>query len=153
MVDGFFVMKPYKAKIGYPMVVLINNGIRNYQYVHRLVAEAFLPNPNKLPLVNHKDENKENNNVENLEWCSPSYNTSYNGAAKKRATLRVSNMPIGYKATKNGEVYFFKTIKDLGQFIGKKKETAFYYLSKSPTHICKGFLLERIKPKRRTKNG
>lgn len=153
MVDGFFVMKPYKAKIGYQMVVLINNGIRNYQYVHRLVAEAFLPNPSNYPLVNHKDENKENNNVENLEWCSPSYNTSYNGAAKKRTIARVSNMPIGYKASKGNEVHFFKKVEDLGAFLGRDKHAALYYLNKSPTHVCNGFLLERIKPKRRTKNG
>ena len=50
--------------------------------VHRLVAEAFLPNPNNLPQVNHKDENKLNNSVDNLEWCDQTYNIRYSKAVK-----------------------------------------------------------------------
>lgn len=52
------------------------------KYVHRLVAEAFLPNPQNLPCVNHKDENKSNNSVNNLEWCDYSYNARYSYAVK-----------------------------------------------------------------------
>lgn len=66
----------------------INLSIDNkYQsvYIHRLVAEAFIPNPDNLPCVNHKDENKLNNNIDNLEWCSVAYNNTW-GTARQRAS-------------------------------------------------------------------
>lgn len=53
--------------------------------VHRLVAEAFIPNPDNLPCINHKDEDKLNNNVDNLEWCTVKYNTNY-GTSLQRGT-------------------------------------------------------------------
>lgn len=52
--------------------------------VHRLVAEAFIPNPNNYPIINHIDENTQNNCVENLEWCTHSYNALYGDAQKRR---------------------------------------------------------------------
>lgn len=71
---------------GYPMVTLYakpNCGKK--VKVHRLVAEAFIPNPNGYDTINHKDENRANNSVDNLEWCTKAYNTVYNGA-RQRAT-------------------------------------------------------------------
>lgn len=70
---------------GYLTVTLYNNSIGKKVKIHRLVAEAFLPNPNNLPIINHKDEDKTNNNVDNLEWCTKLYNNTYNGL-RNRAT-------------------------------------------------------------------
>lgn len=70
------VLSPKVTQTGYYEVVLIGaDGARHSKRVHRLVAEAFIPNPDKLPYINHIDENKQNNNVTNLEWCTPKHNS------------------------------------------------------------------------------
>ena len=71
------ILKPKKDKGGYLQVNLSKDGKDKWCTVHRLVATAFLPNLDNLPQVNHIDENKENNCVQNLEWCSRSYNINY----------------------------------------------------------------------------
>jgi hypothetical protein len=77
----------YKGKIikpaihnGYYAVTLHKNGFKKTLKIHRLVATHFIPNPQNLPCVNHKDENKLNNHVENLEWCTIKYNSNYGNA-------------------------------------------------------------------------
>lgn len=62
---------------GYRQVELVKNGKRKMLTVHRLVAQAFIPNPDGLTSINHKDEDKTNNRVENLEWCDKRYNFWY----------------------------------------------------------------------------
>lgn len=62
---------------GYPYVILYKDTKIQRKRIHRLVAEAFIPNPDNLPEVNHKDENKANNRVDNLEWCTHKYNFDY----------------------------------------------------------------------------
>ena len=77
--------REYKGKIltpctdnqGYLHIALHNNGKRKTVRVHRLVAEAFINNTDNCKYINHKDENKQNNNAENLEWCSAKYNCNY----------------------------------------------------------------------------
>lgn len=71
------ILKPGTNKYGYLIVILCKNGKVKHFYVHRLVAEAFIPNPHNYPCVNHKDECKTNNNVNNLEWCTYTYNNNY----------------------------------------------------------------------------
>lgn len=62
---------------GYLKVNLCKDGAKKTHLVHRLVAEAFIPNPDNLPCINHVSENKLNNRVENLEYCSHAYNNAY----------------------------------------------------------------------------
>ena len=81
---------------GYPQVTLTKKSVGARLYVHRLVAEAFIPNPLHLPLINHKDENKKNNCVDNLEWCTYAYNATYRGA-KERQTRSFRGKPLSEK--------------------------------------------------------
>lgn len=83
------ILKPFTRGDGYVFVPLSKNGTRCTKSVHRLVAEAFIPNPDNLPEVNHKDENKSNNELGNLEWCDQEYNSNY-GTSKVRLGDKVA---------------------------------------------------------------
>lgn len=84
----------------YRCVILSNRGNQKGFTIHRLVAKAFLPNPDNLPQINHKDENKLNNRVDNLEWCSAKYNMNYGTCIKRRAkTQRETGCQINNKAS------------------------------------------------------
>lgn len=78
------LMKQDKKKNGYLQVNLKRQAVNKQFLIHRLVAVAFLPNPDGLATVNHKDENKENNSVDNLEWCSQSYNNHFGKGYRTR---------------------------------------------------------------------
>ena len=82
------IMKPCRSNNGYMQVHLTKDGTTKSFKIHRLVAEAFIPNPLNLPQVNHIDENKENNEAWNLEWCTASYNMNYKDGQKRRALNR-----------------------------------------------------------------
>ena len=100
------ILKPYKKKNGYLQVKLRNKNHIKYETIHRLVAQAFLPNPTKLPSINHKDENKENNNVDNLEWCSVGYNNTYGSrieSLKRKLNRRIKQYDLEGKFIKEYE--------------------------------------------------
>lgn len=80
--DGLLSQRTYKS--GYKYVNLYKEGRMYSVKVHRLVANAFIPNPNNYPQVNHKDENVANNNVTNLEWCNAKYNMTYNNLQERQ---------------------------------------------------------------------
>lgn len=79
---------------GYCRVHLCKKGKAKWHTIHRLVAKAFIPNPDNLPQVNHKDEDKVNNNVENLEWCDNKYNTKYGTRNKRISNAQINNKSI-----------------------------------------------------------
>lgn len=101
------IMKPTPDTKGYLRISFYENGKSRTFKVHRLVAQAFIPNPENLPQVNHKDENKSNNAVSNLEWCTNSYNRNY-GTATERTRLANTNCkstsaPV--KCLETGEIF------------------------------------------------
>ena len=96
-------LKPNQTADGYFRVELSDKGKRKKFLVHRLVAEAYIPNPNSLPIINHKDEIKTHNYINNLEWCDNKYNVSYSYGKK-------------VKCVETGEI--FNSLAEAGRYIG-----------------------------------
>lgn len=94
------ILKQVEDGGGYLFVLLCKNGKGKMFKVHRLVAQAFTPNPNNYPQVNHKDENKQNNCVWNLEWCDCKYNINY-GTGIERRIEKVSKTVLQYDLNGN----------------------------------------------------
>ena len=84
------ILDPQTRKGGYKAISLSKDGKVKSFLVHRLVAMAFIPNPNNLPHINHKDETPSNNVVDNLEWCDQKYNSNY-GTSKERISAKLKN--------------------------------------------------------------
>lgn len=95
------ILKPFISGNGHLQVRLCKNKTSKLLYVHRLVAQAFLPNQHNLPCINHIDENKQNNVVSNLEWCTHKYNINY-GTCIKRVAKALSKKV--YQYSKEGEL-------------------------------------------------
>lgn len=99
------ILKLGKNKDGYYVVYLCKNSKDKKHRVHRLIAQAFLTNPNNLPCVNHKDENKENNCISNLEFCTQEYNANY-GTRNERIS-KTNSKPI-LQLSKSGNIILRK---------------------------------------------
>ena len=103
----------------YLLVRLNKDGQCRHKLVHRLVAEAFIPNPNNLPQINHKDENPHNNRWDNLEWCDQYYNNHY-GTAKERAA-KTRGYPVVQMDMDGNEIARFYSAKEAARSIGKSQ--------------------------------
>ena len=104
---GGITLKPSYDKDGYLMVNLYKNGVIKTKKIHRLVTEAFIPNPESHPEVNHRDEVKTNNYVENLEWCTREHNLNY-GTRNERSS-RTNSKKVKAVNIKTGEVLTFNS--------------------------------------------
>lgn len=107
------VLKQFDNVNGYLTVNIQTNGKWATKRVNRLVAQAFIPNPNCLPQVNHKDCNRKNNNVENLEWCDNSYNMQYRekfGKALGSSVVAVNLSTL--------EVLYFRSQREASRILG-----------------------------------
>ena len=129
------ILKPFRNKGGYLLVGLCKNGEQKKCKVHRLVAQTFIPNPDNLPEVNHKDEDKTNNFVHNLEWCDVKYNINY-GTRIKRISEKMTNGKLSkpvLQYTKSGEfVKEWKSASDVQRNLG--------YFQNSISNCCNGKL-------------
>lgn len=105
-------------KDGYLLVKLKDKGIERTFKVHRLVAAAFIENPNNYPTINHKDEDKKNNNVENLEWCTRYYNNHYSNLIERM--VDGSRVPC-LAFYPDGKVELYRSVADAGRATGDGK--------------------------------
>lgn len=103
----------------YMVVRLSDSGRQVHALVHRLVAQAFIPNPHNLPQVNHKDEDKSNNRADNLEWCDQYYNNHYGTAIERSAVTR------GRKVVQcdldGNEIARYNSAREAARAIGKSQ--------------------------------
>ena len=100
-----------------------NNGNRKQFKVHRLVAQTYIPNPNNLPLVNHKNEIKTNNYINNLEWCNEKYNSNYGTRNEKNSVSNRGNkkQSMSVKCIETGIVY--NSILEASKATGVSRQT------------------------------
>lgn len=111
---------------GYIRICLLNDNKKNKKiYHHKLIAQVFIPNPKKLPIINHIDNNKQNNNINNLEWCTQSHNMKHNASIKK-TTRKVGQYDIKSKKLINTYI----SIKDASNETNT--------LITSIIHVCAG---------------
>lgn len=104
--DGHHILEKILSQSftkGYLKVGLSKNGKCKTIYVHKLVADAFIPNPNNLPEINHKDENKENNMVDNLERCTYYYNIHYGSAIERGRNKQLNSKKTSKSVVKIGK--------------------------------------------------
>lgn len=138
-----YELKQYINQDGYLAVTLVFNdcGNRSPFLIHRLVAMMYIPNPENYPVVNHKDSIKTNNNVDNLEWCSISYNTQYSYDNCDYPSIK--RVKITYP---DGKIVIYPNMSYAGRALGYKNPTTIQHIinrGKSPiSGKLKGAIVE-----------
>lgn len=116
------ILKPKRSQTGYLFVHLSKNGHAHPQRIHRMVAEAFIPNPDRLPTVNHNNEDKTDNRVENLEWCTQAYNNEYGTRTQRSQMSQKQRRPVTMY-TKDGQpLRTFPTLIEAARYIVSELE-------------------------------
>lgn len=111
------ILKQWINKNGYLRVAFRKDSKLVNKPVHRLIAQTFIPNPDNLPQVNHKDCNPQNNSVSNLEWCTPEYNIEYREKYGK-SSAEVSGCPVYALNLDTLEISKFKSQREAGRVLG-----------------------------------
>lgn len=114
---------------GYMYIVLYGKDKKSTATVHRIVAHAFVPNPNNYDCINHKDENKLNNSADNLEWCTKEYNNTYNGKTQRCCKPVIAINPltgeeIEYSSARQAEKYYHTNYKNISAACRGKRPRA-----------------------------
>lgn len=142
---SFTSCKPLKHSIhssGYEYVQFVHNGKHCHALVHRLLAKAFIPNPDNKPCINHIDGNKTNNSLENLEWCTYSENTEHAAKTLKRLTQyqkynKKRERPVQGIYPDGHKTKIFSSIKEASDAIGATKSQLICTL-KGRKKTCRG---------------
>ena len=148
------VLKPHVSENGYLTTTIKQYGKFKSYYIHRLVAQIFIANPDNLPYVNHKSEDRTDNRVENLEWCTAEYNCNYGNHRENliKATLRFTGHPSRIaKLDKQGNLLkAYYSIKAAARDVaGDNWNSASVQISKiikgaKGHHTCCGFKWKKI---------
>lgn len=130
---------PTLKENGYLRVYLSDGKKQRFHYLHRLIAKTFIPNPNNLPVVNHKDGDKLNNTVDNLEWCTVSQNSRH-----AVSIGLIKTMPIKYygaiypsiaeASRETGRMY--RTIIKYGEVLSEDEKQLYFASKRSSTKSC-----------------
>lgn len=153
------ILKPSISTVGYEIVILKNSNDYRLTSIHRLVAEHFIPNPNNLSDVNHKDENKLNNRVDNLEWLSHKDNMNYGNRVDKLRETRIKNWTMNKTDDMriidkmiNGQIELFRDVEEIVYiYEGKEYGSRIEWCgenNKTPARMCQLIKLGEIEIKK-----